>query len=927
MKKLFLSIMFLCLAMTARAQSPLVTLANSMQLGTWAQLSQTNINAVLGTGPTTGNKLPFASTAKWDGAVLHYAGNDHGEEGRYITYDAATNSWTDNGQTPVHIGHNYDHISLDPISKDIYLREYGIWPGGYNVMRRHNGTWSNLPVWSGLPQVAIGTEWWSGVFQGVSNGIYLLYNCGNDNGLVTGYNPATNTWFFNLNGFGGVNTYHCIMEYSSVLNVAVFGGGNDNSKKIWRLNADRTITALTAPPTPSGIGIQRTNMVADPVTGKFLLLGDGQFWELDPAGTGTYRQLPTPPSGVGNPSAPDSVISAHLDSAGVVTYITCKTSGCTMFLYKHATGTIPPPPTDITPPIITLTAPINNTTVSGTISISATASDNVGVAGVQFQVDGTNFGVEDTAAPYASSIDTTTLLNASHVIAAKARDASNNQASVSVTVVTNNSAPPPPPASDFLTRCQAAGVVRCIGFDQASDIAGVYGSNSGILSGTTTPMLDTAVKASGQSSIKFTIPGNVATTDPGGSYFTNFSADLLTQFGAGQEFYIQWRQRFSPEYLTITGGGGPKQSIIGTGDTPGCSPSNSASGNCRASCTALEVVTQNSYNKGFPQMYNSCTGSASHGAYSPFEERFGTYDFKLQNARPSPYCLYSQGSTTPKSYLPPAGNCFGYFANEWLTYQIGITAGPRVGDEFVNSFVRMWVAREGQASEAVFNWGPYNLSAGAADANQLFGKIWLLPYNTGQSSTQGFTTAYTWYDDLIISRNRIADPSTGSTPPPQPDNMPPVVTNGPSQTVTLPNTITLTATVTDDGLPNGTLNYAWTGPTGTTLVTPNLVTTAASFIVAGSYTFTLAVSDGALTTSGTTLVTVNAEPPPPPPPTDPCIATPLTVTVTNWPATTAGSRQLRYTSSQRLDKIIIDSALTHAVFTDTRGCTDLVAKP
>jgi len=65
--------------------------------------------------------------------------------------------------------------------------------------------------------------------------------------------------------------------------------------------------------------------------------------------------------------------------------------------------------------------------------------------------------------------------------------------------------------------------------------------------------------------------------------------------------------------------------IIGSGDQPG---------QPYYSCTDLEVVTVNGYHHEFPSMYNSCSGSASHGAYDGFEEPFGAYDFKLQNARP-----------------------------------------------------------------------------------------------------------------------------------------------------------------------------------------------------------------------------------------------------------------------------------------------------
>src|SRR5207244_1446908 len=40
---------------------------------------------------------------------------------------------------------------------------------------------------------------------------------------------------------------------------------------------------------------------------------------------------------------------------------------------------------DTTPPAVSISAPAANATVSGTVTVSATASDNVGVVGVQFK--------------------------------------------------------------------------------------------------------------------------------------------------------------------------------------------------------------------------------------------------------------------------------------------------------------------------------------------------------------------------------------------------------------------------------------------------------------------------------------------------------------------------------------------------------------
>src|SRR5207244_10797185 len=97
---------------------------------------------------------------------------------------------------------------------------------------------------------------------------------------------------------------------------------------------------------------------------------------------------------------------------------------------------------DTTPPTVSITAPPNGATVSGTTNVTADASDNVGVVGVQFLLDGSNLGAEDTVAPYQISWDTTKTSNGSHTLTAVARDAAGNKkTSAPVTVTVSNSAP------------------------------------------------------------------------------------------------------------------------------------------------------------------------------------------------------------------------------------------------------------------------------------------------------------------------------------------------------------------------------------------------------------------------------------------------------------------------------------------------------
>ena len=86
------------------------------------------------------------------------------------------------------------------------------------------------------------------------------------------------------------------------------------------------------------------------------------------------------------------------------------------------------PPQDTTPPNVSITSPALGAQISGSYPLSANASDNVGVVGVQFFVDGNAVGPEDTTAPYSVSLQTSTLPDGPHVVTARARDAAGNTA-------------------------------------------------------------------------------------------------------------------------------------------------------------------------------------------------------------------------------------------------------------------------------------------------------------------------------------------------------------------------------------------------------------------------------------------------------------------------------------------------------------------
>jgi cytoskeletal protein CcmA (bactofilin family) len=83
-------------------------------------------------------------------------------------------------------------------------------------------------------------------------------------------------------------------------------------------------------------------------------------------------------------------------------------------------------PADRTPPTIAITAPAGQAPVRGLVVITAEANDNVGIAAVQFMLNGRPFGAEDTVAPYRIDWDTSVAAIGGHELVAIARDFEGN---------------------------------------------------------------------------------------------------------------------------------------------------------------------------------------------------------------------------------------------------------------------------------------------------------------------------------------------------------------------------------------------------------------------------------------------------------------------------------------------------------------------
>ena len=127
--------------------------------------------------------------------------------------------------------------------------------------------------------------------------------------------------------------------------------------------------------------------------------------------------------------------------------------------------------TDATPPGVTITTPANGANVPATVTITATATDNVGVAGVQFKIDGINLGTEDTISPYSTTWSPSIM--GSHSIQAVARDTSGNTTTATINVTVSDTIPPNSPASPVANAASSSTVT--VTWTAPTDNVGVTG--------------------------------------------------------------------------------------------------------------------------------------------------------------------------------------------------------------------------------------------------------------------------------------------------------------------------------------------------------------------------------------------------------------------------------------------------------------------
>jgi len=273
---------------------------------------------------------------------------------------------------------------------------------------------------------------------------------------------------------------------------------------------------------------------------------------------------------------------------------------------------------------------------------------------------------------------------------------------------------------DFETRCKAIGVLVCIGFDSPSDFlpahwpaSGLYPAWDKLIHGSRDP----TIKASGKSSLRLEILPNSA-ANAAGFWRQSFEHS----FGPGSIFYVQFRQRFSKEMLTNNWGDTAWKQVIFHNEG--------------STCAQVELTTVEYHSSGIPIMYTDC------GDRALYDENHGQPPLLLQQGDYN--CVFEHINRK---------DCFHYPTEQWVTFYYQVAIGHWGKPD---STINAWVAPDGQPYKQWVKM-PHFVLKNDHPGND-YDTLTLLAYMTNKDMKINHPPAYTWFDELIVSKQPIAIP-------------------------------------------------------------------------------------------------------------------------------------------------------------------------
>jgi Big-like domain-containing protein len=401
---------------------------------------------------------------------------------------------------------------------------------------------------------------------------------------------------------------------------------------------------------------------------------------------------------------------------------------------------------DTTPPTISLTAPAAGATLSGSVAITATATDNVGVAGVQFKVDGNNVGAEDTAAPYSFSWDTTLATNSTHTLTAVARDAAGNQTTSAARTVTvsNGGGPPPPPGTGIAVRYPAdvgiesdPDVIFVEKFEE-STLSTLFGKFNDILSGAAMSFSTDIVPGStGTKSLN--IPWTGGGVSDGGHLYKVLSPGIDDQLYV--RYYIKYPTSGQYRHEGVwMGGFNPTSNwpVPGAGTRP------------TGSDKFMAAAEQSDDSSHFDH-YDYWMNMRIHGD--------GKYWGNMLLMDPN--VKVARGQWTCIEHMVKLNNPLTSFNGEHAIWINGVKIS-HLGQGFPNG---TWLGPNFTQSTS---GSPFEGFRWRSDANLKLNFIWLQVYSPDDPA--GFTASVK-FDHLVVAKNYIGCLSTAPAPPRSPLNV------------------------------------------------------------------------------------------------------------------------------------------------------------
>jgi subtilisin family serine protease len=229
----------------------------------------------------------------------------------------------------------------------------------------------------------------------IAAGVVTAVAAGNDSGNACSYSPARTPNALTVGSTTSSDARSSFSNYGTCLDI--FGPGSSITSSSYSSDTGSTSMSGTSMASPHVAGVAALYLQANPSS--------------TPAQT--MAALTTN-------ATPNKVTSPGTGSPNLLLY--------SMFITGGGGGG------DTTAPSTSITAPAGGATVSGTATISANASDDVGVSRVEFFLGSSLLGT-DTTAPYSFDWNTTGVANGAYALSTKAYDAAGNVGSSSAVSV------------------------------------------------------------------------------------------------------------------------------------------------------------------------------------------------------------------------------------------------------------------------------------------------------------------------------------------------------------------------------------------------------------------------------------------------------------------------------------------------------------